>query len=101
MHGMIVCRSGYSSIMDLVALGKTAILVPTPGQPEQQYLATYLSEKGWFSQVNQNELDLGNLPANMKNCPSPEDLPGSGSHERLPIVPVSQGKDDQHGQKSQ
>ncbi|MCK6690850.1 MAG: glycosyltransferase [Thermoanaerobaculia bacterium] len=34
----LVCRSGYSSIMDLVALGKKAILIPTPGQTEQEYL---------------------------------------------------------------
>lgn len=58
---VIVCRSGYSSIMDLVALRKTAILVPTPGQPEQQYLAGYLTEKGWFSSVMQHELDLADL----------------------------------------
>jgi len=35
----IVCRSGYSTIMDLNALGRSAILVPTPGQTEQEYLA--------------------------------------------------------------
>ncbi len=40
--GWIISRSGYSSIMDLHALGvlstKTEV-VPTPGQPEQVYLA--------------------------------------------------------------
>jgi UDP-N-acetylglucosamine transferase subunit ALG13 len=35
---IILCRSGYSSLMDLNALGKRAILIPTPGQPEQKYL---------------------------------------------------------------
>ncbi|GAB4375963.1 MAG: glycosyltransferase [Salibacteraceae bacterium] len=35
----IVCRSGYSTIMDLHVLGVTARLVPTPGQAEQMYLA--------------------------------------------------------------
>ncbi|MEI6554635.1 MAG: hypothetical protein WCL70_03520 [Paludibacter sp.] len=36
----IICRSGYSSIMDLDALNclSKAELVPTPGQTEQQYL---------------------------------------------------------------
>ncbi|UPT68479.1 MAG: hypothetical protein M0D57_07570 [Sphingobacteriales bacterium JAD_PAG50586_3] len=34
----IVCRSGYSTIMDLVALGLKAAFIPTPGQPEQEYL---------------------------------------------------------------
>ena len=35
----VVCRSGYSTLMDLAALGKNSILVPTPGQTEQEYLA--------------------------------------------------------------
>jgi UDP:flavonoid glycosyltransferase YjiC (YdhE family) len=37
---IIVSRSGYSTIMDLAVLGKKAIFVPTPGQSEQEYLAT-------------------------------------------------------------
>ena len=38
----IIARSGYSTIMDLEALGlmDKAELIPTPGQPEQEYLAT-------------------------------------------------------------
>jgi hypothetical protein len=36
----IICRSGYSTLMDLKALNRTAAeLIPTPGQPEQAYLA--------------------------------------------------------------
>ena len=35
----IVCRSGYSSIMDLYTSGRKARLIPTPGQTEQIYLA--------------------------------------------------------------
>ena len=54
----IVCHSGYSSIMDLIALGRTAILVPTPGQPEQEYLAEYLTSKGLFHSQEQEGLDL-------------------------------------------
>ena len=39
----IIARSGYSTIMDLEALGvmDKAELIPTPGQPEQEYLATW------------------------------------------------------------
>ena len=38
----VVCRSGYSTLMDLYTLKKTKlILVPTPGQTEQEYLANY------------------------------------------------------------
>ena len=36
---LVICRSGYSSIMDLAALGKKALFIPTPGQTEQEYLA--------------------------------------------------------------
>lgn len=39
----IICRSGYSSIMDLWVTSrlKDAHLVPTPGQTEQEYLAQW------------------------------------------------------------
>lgn len=36
--GRIVCRPGYSTIMDLHVLGCKAELIPTPGQTEQVYL---------------------------------------------------------------
>ena len=55
---MIICRSGYSSVMDLVRLGKMAVLIPTPGQPEQEYLARHLMEEGWFFSMNQNGFNL-------------------------------------------
>ena len=40
----IICRSGYSTIMDLEKLGllAKAEFIPTPGQPEQDYLAEYV-----------------------------------------------------------
>lgn len=49
----IIARSGYSTIMDLEALGLLSVgnnkplpvhieLIPTPGQPEQEYLAVWL-----------------------------------------------------------
>lgn len=52
----IICRSGYSTIMDLVSLGRSALLIPTPGQTEQEYLAAHLSEKGYFKTISQREL---------------------------------------------
>jgi hypothetical protein len=36
---VVLCRSGYSTIMDLALLKAKAIFVPTPGQTEQEYLA--------------------------------------------------------------
>lgn len=55
---IVISRSGYSTIMDLAALGKKAILVPTPGQTEQEYLAKYHHEKGHFYSQAQREFDL-------------------------------------------
>jgi hypothetical protein len=47
----IICRSGYSSIMDMVAKDKNALLIPTPGQPEQIYLAKYHHNRGLFKSI--------------------------------------------------
>jgi uncharacterized protein (TIGR00661 family) len=55
---MVVCRSGYSTIMDLAKLGKSAILVPTPGQTEQLYLAKVLSNRGICCYKDQAEFKL-------------------------------------------
>lgn len=52
----IYCRSGYSTLMDLYALGiNYANLIPTPGQTEQEYLAEYFTKKG-FNCIKQNEI---------------------------------------------
>lgn len=42
---IVICRSGYSSIMDLAVLQKKAFFIPTKNQTEQEYLALYLSNK--------------------------------------------------------
>jgi UDP:flavonoid glycosyltransferase YjiC (YdhE family) len=55
---VIICRPGYTSLMDLVALRKPAILIPTPGQPEQEYLAERLSAAGYFLSVRQQDFRL-------------------------------------------
>jgi len=55
---MILCRSGYSTIMDLVVFGKKAILVPTPGQTEQEYLATLYMNKKYYYSVSQKHFKL-------------------------------------------
>lgn len=56
----IVCRSGYSSVMDLQGLGRRALLVPTPGQAEQEYLADHLRSFG-FATTTQQQLAQGGL----------------------------------------
>lgn len=57
----IIARAGYSTIMDLVAMKRTAMLVATPGQPEQEYLAEMMAARSWFSVVKQAELDENSI----------------------------------------
>ncbi|MGB0891021.1 MAG: glycosyltransferase [Flavobacteriaceae bacterium] len=42
---LIICRSGYSSIMDLAVLEKKVFFIPTKNQAEQEYLARLHQEK--------------------------------------------------------
>jgi len=56
-----VTRSGYTSIMDLHVLGKPALLIPTPGQPEQEYLAQQHGANGHFITQSQEELALASV----------------------------------------
>lgn len=56
---VIIARSGYSTIMDLFCLGKrNAILIPTPGQTEQEYLGQYLKEKKIAVVQNQEQMNI-------------------------------------------
>ena len=64
---IVIARSGYSTIMDLIALQQTAILIPTPGQTEQEYLAKYLAAKKYFVAAQQREFNLVNQLKNFKS----------------------------------
>jgi UDP-N-acetylglucosamine:LPS N-acetylglucosamine transferase len=44
--------------MDMAALGKKAVFIPTPGQPEQEYLARRLKKQGLFYTVSQTDFNL-------------------------------------------
>lgn len=55
---MVISRSGYTTIMDLIKLNKNAILIPTPGQTEQEYLAHYLMRKKIFFSLEQKDFVL-------------------------------------------
>lgn len=55
---IVIARSGYSMIMDLASMGKKAILIPTPGQTEQEYLADRWKEKGIAYSMTQHNFDL-------------------------------------------
>jgi UDP-N-acetylglucosamine transferase subunit ALG13 len=55
---IIISRSGYSTIMEVLPTGKKCIFIPTPGQAEQEYLAKYLGEKNYACTGSQNNLSL-------------------------------------------
>jgi len=69
----IICRAGYTSIMDLAVLGRTAILIPTAGQTEQEYLAKYLSAKKWFCTEQQHTFHLQRAIGSVDKC-QPTDI---------------------------
>ena len=55
---LVICRAGYSSIMDLLKLNKKAILIPTPGQSEQLYLADRMKDLNLFSVQYQDDISI-------------------------------------------
>ena len=58
---LVLCRSGYSTIMDLVCLEKKAFFIPTPGQFEQEYLAKKLRRNGMAPFAKQEKFKLAKL----------------------------------------
>jgi len=77
--GLIVARSGYTTLMDLAVLEKNAFFIPTPGQYEQEYLAKRLKEKGIapFSKQKDFKVDMLNEVSLYKG------LKGFGRHNDL------------------
>lgn len=55
---IVLCRSGYTSVMDLVKLEKKAFFIPTPGQYEQEYLAKRLKRNGFFPYARQEKFSF-------------------------------------------
>jgi len=58
---MVLCRSGYTTVMDLAKLEKKAFFIPTPGQYEQEYLAKRLEKKGLVPYAAQGDFTLREL----------------------------------------
>jgi uncharacterized protein (TIGR00661 family) len=58
---LIICRSGYSSIMDLAVLHKKVFFIPTPNQPEQEYLASYLKEQNLAPFCKEQDFNVAQL----------------------------------------
>ncbi len=54
----IISRSGYTTVMELLMLQKKSILIPTPGQTEQEYLAQQLMQQQWCYSISQDAFDI-------------------------------------------
>lgn len=63
---LIICRSGYSSIMDLAVLEKKAFLIPTKNQSEQEYLAVLLKANNLAPFTSEESFTIQDLK-NVKN----------------------------------
>ncbi|HIN41760.1 MAG TPA: hypothetical protein EYM86_04860 [Flavobacteriales bacterium] len=66
---VVICRSGYSTLLDLVSLKSRAILIPTPGQAEQEELAELWRVKFEYSTCTQEDLAQLNIPKNSGKTP--------------------------------
>lgn len=55
---VVVTRSGYTTLMELSQIGRRALLIPTVGQSEQEYLARLHAARGTVHSVVQQHLDL-------------------------------------------
>jgi predicted glycosyltransferase len=55
---LVISRSGYSSIMDYLILGVPALIIPTPGQYEQEYLSVQLKANSQFIVQDQTNMDI-------------------------------------------
>jgi len=51
----IISRCGYTTVMEILSLQKKSVLIPTPGQTEQEYLALHLSQQHWCYSFKQDE----------------------------------------------
>ncbi len=63
---VVLARSGYSTIMDLEKLEKKAFFIPTPGQFEQEYLASRMDKLGIAPFAYQDDFRV-QLLDNIKN----------------------------------
>ncbi|MCB0790929.1 MAG: glycosyltransferase [Flavobacteriales bacterium] len=66
---MIVSRTGYTTLMDLDALGRTALVIPTPGQEEQEYLGRLHAKTGRFLVQHQDRIDVSAAWIKLYNAP--------------------------------
>jgi uncharacterized protein (TIGR00661 family) len=98
---LVICRSGYSSVMDLAALQKKAVFIPTPGQTEQEYLARTLHEKGIAFSMSQHGFDLKFAVEESRKYKGFPNLPQGDESLTRAIEKILAGKTSQHEDSNQ
>jgi uncharacterized protein (TIGR00661 family) len=73
---MVISRCGYSTVMDLMAMNKMCILIPTPGQTEQEYLARHLMKQRLALCVDQGKFNLQSALSLAATFPYQTGVPG-------------------------
>jgi len=66
----IIARSGYSSIMDFITLGSAVLYIPTPGQPEQEYLAQRMREAKLAEWLSEDDLMVSSVMSKLQDLKS-------------------------------
>lgn len=79
----VISRSGYTTVMDLLKLDQRAILVPTPGQTEQEYLAAHLMSLHYFYAAKQAGFNLNNAIQQASKFPFTRQAQDMDSYKKI------------------
>ncbi len=66
---LVISRSGYTTLLDMIRLQKRVLLIPTPGQSEQEYLADYFHSKEMAHCVSQEDFTYKDVQKALKYTP--------------------------------
>lgn len=84
---LVVARSGYTTLMEMAGLGlRRVVLVPTPGQPEQEYLAEHLDAARIALAMDQDGLDLAGARERLESYAGFASLSGAAASEGPPAL---------------
>ena len=81
---VVVARSGYSTVMDMITMGKKTVWVPTAGQGEQQYLGRLLTQLGPHFRCTKLHIDeIEKAIDALIDLPAPQPMPGNQFKQEL------------------
>jgi uncharacterized protein (TIGR00661 family) len=66
---LIISRPGYTTVMEMIELGKCGLFIPTPGQIEQEYLAKHFLKNNWCYSTPQHGFEMRSALKNARTFP--------------------------------